>query len=190
MKTTHLERPLCYDGSQLRSHWILTQTGLVGDALVAWRGPCRVVRDEIADLADLDGPGIRGDDMLHFVMERFDDGDLERAVLRQRLFVALARELVGVLAPLGTALRREGDDLFVGEGKLSISIATKTPCSTMIHFALNVTTAGTPVRTACLHDLGIDPRSFADRLLAMVVAEEASIHEARCKVRAKGETSA
>lgn len=190
MITRYLERPLCYDGSQLRAHWILRTFGIVGDALVAWRGPCLVRQEEIADLADLEGPGIAGNDMLHFVMERFDDGDLERAVLRQRLCAALAHELVRELAPPGTRLARTGDDLWVGDGKLSISIATKTPCSTMLHFALNVSNAGTPVRTAALADLEIDPRPFAERLLAAIAAEEQSIHDARCKVRAKGDTCA
>ena len=39
-----------YDGSQLSAHWILAHAGLVGDAIVAFRGPCDVARDEIADL--------------------------------------------------------------------------------------------------------------------------------------------
>ena len=189
MKARFLEIATAYDGSQLRAHWILRSFKIVGDALVAWRGPCRVSLPEMADLADLDGPGIAGDDMLHFVMERFDDGDLERAVLRQRLFAACAHALVKELAPAGSRVVRKGDDILVDEGKLSISIATKTACSTMLHFALNVTRAGTPVPTAALLDLRIEPRRFAERLLAEFVEEEASMLDARCKVRAKGETS-
>src|SRR5262245_28632537 len=163
MKTRFLEQTLAYDGSQLRAHWILRTTGIVGDALVAWRGPCRVRSEEMADLADLDGPGIAGDDMLHFVMERFDDGDLERAVLRQRLLAALALELLRKEAP-ASELSRDGDDLYAGAGKLSISIATKTACSSLWHFAVNVSNRGTPVPTAALSDLGVDPRVFADQL--------------------------
>ena len=190
MKTLLLDQAFAYDGSQLRSHWILHTTKLVGDALVAWRGPCSVRRDEIADLQDLDGPGIRGADMLHFVMERFDDGDLVRAVLRQRLLAAQALEVLRALAPGGAELVRDGDDLFVAGAKLSISIATRSACSTLLHFALNVTNAGTPVRTAALADLGIDPRGYAERLLAAAAEEDSSMHDARCKVRAKGEAGA
>ena len=48
---THwIDRRIAYDGSQLSAHWILAETGLAGDALVAFRGPCRVERAEIADL--------------------------------------------------------------------------------------------------------------------------------------------
>lgn len=189
MKTLWLERGPAYDGSQLRAHWILHATGLAGDALVAFRSPCNVRRDEIADLADVDGPGIAGDDMVHFVWESFSSSDLLLAVHRQRLLSATAGELVRRLAP-NADLRREGDDLFVGDGKLSISIATASPVSALLHFAVNVTTTGAPVRTAGLAQLGIDPRDYANRLLAAVAAEQEGIAIARAKVRAKGEWSA
>lgn len=188
MKTLFVERELAYDGSQLRAHWILAATGLVGDAMVAFRGPCRVARDEIADLADVDGPGIAGDDMLHFVWECFEQPDLLLACHRQRLVSATAGELLRELAP-EAPLRRDGDDLFVGDGKLSISIATASPVSSLIHFALNVATTGAPVRTAGLAQLGLEPRAFAIRLLDAVRVEQQSIADARAKVRAKGEWS-
>ena len=41
MKTQWLDQTIAYDGSQLRAHWILRATGLVGDGVVAFRGPCR-----------------------------------------------------------------------------------------------------------------------------------------------------
>lgn len=186
MKTLWLEQGPVYDGSQLRAHWILQAHGIVGDAMVAWRGPCRVRRDEIADLADVDGPGIAGDDMLHFVWELFDQGDLLLAVHRQRLLSAQAGEVLRAMAP-GAALQRRGDDLYVGDGKLSISIATRTAISSVLHFAVNATPGGAPVATATLQQLGVEPRAFAERLLALVAAEQQSIVEARAKVRAKGE---
>lgn len=189
MRTLWLDRSLAYDGSQLRAHWILRTTGLVGDAMVAFRGPCHVLRDEIADLADVDGPGIAGDDMLHFVWESFAHPDLLLACHRQRLVSATAGELVRELAPQA-ALRRDGDDLFVGDGKLSISIATSSPVSSLLHFALNVATTGAPVRTAGLSQLGIEPRAFAAHLLDRVRDEQESIAVARAKVRVKGEWSA
>jgi hypothetical protein len=61
MRTHWIEDPTTYDGSQLRAHWVLSRTGIVGDAAVGFRGPCRVRDDEMADLADLDGPGIAGE---------------------------------------------------------------------------------------------------------------------------------
>lgn len=186
MITHWIDQRLAYDGSQLRAHWILAEAQIAGDAMVAFRGPCRVARDEIADLADLDGPGIAADDMLHFVWECFSATDLLLAVHRQRLLSATAGEVLRGLAP-GADLRRSGDDLFVGDGKLSISIATASPVSTLIHFALNVSPGGAPVRIATLQQLGVDPEPFAKRLLAQVAHEQSTIVIARSKVRAKGE---
>ena len=187
MRTAWLDRPLGYDGSQLRPHWIRREAGLVGDAIVGFRGPCRVADREMVDLVDaLAGESIAGDDMVHFVGEVFDDGELVRAVLRQRLFAATALE---VLLELGAdrALRREGDDLWLGRGKLSISVATRSLVSTLFHFAVNATNAGTPVETAALKDLGVEPAAFAARLLERAADEDRSLHEARTQLRPRGD---
>ena len=66
-------------------------------------------------------------------------------------------------------------------------MATATPVSSLIHFAVNATPGGAPVRTATLQDLGIAPRGFAEALLQRLADEQASIRVARAKVRAKGE---
>lgn len=184
MITHWIDQPLAYDGSQLRAHWILARCGIAGDALVGFRGPCDVQRDEIADLADVDGPGIRGDDLVHFVWETFSAPDLWLAVHRQRLLSAQAAEVVRELAP-AAPVHRDGDDLFGPRGKLSISIATVTPVSAVLHFAVNATPGGAPVPTATLADFGIDPVAFARRLLARCAEEQASIAVARAKVPAR-----
>ena len=80
--------------------------------------------------------------------------------------------------------------LFVGTGKLSISIATRSLVSTLMHFAVNVSNAGTPVATASLQDLDVDPAEFATLMLGAVVTEHDSILSARAKVRGKGESAA
>lgn len=181
-----IDRVVPYDGSQLRAHWILAQTKIAGDAIVAFRGPCKVSDAEMADLADLDGPGIAADDMVHFVWESFTETGLLLAVHRQRLLSATALELLRELAP-SSALRRDGDDLFLGDGKLSISIATASPVSSLIHFAVNARLGGAPVRIASLEELRVDGRAFAEALLSRVVSEQHSMVVARSKVRAKGE---
>jgi hypothetical protein len=186
MRTQWIEERIVYDGSQLRGHWILDRCGLAGDALVGFLGPCAVAKDEIADLADLDGPGIAADDMVHFVWESFAHADLLLAVHRQRLLAAQAGEVLRELAP-AAIVRRDGDDLWVGPGKLSISIATVTPVSSLIHFAVNATPGGAPVPIATLAELHVEPRAFATALLARAAAEQAGIDEARAKVRPKGE---
>lgn len=186
MQIHRSDERLLYDGSQLRAHWLLAKFGLAGDAMAAFRGPCAVATQEIADLADVDGPGIAADDMLHVIWESFSAPDLLLAVHRQRLLAAQAREVLARLAPQAV-VRRDGDDLWVGAGKLSISIATVTPVSSLIHFAVNATNGGAPVRTAALADLAVEATAFADALLAMAATEQSTIAAARAKVRARGE---
>lgn len=186
MKTIWSEERIDYDGSQLRAHWLLDAFGLVGDAAVAFRGGCRVSEAEMADLADVDGPGIGADEMLHFVWETFSTPDLLLATHRQRLLAAQVREALAVAAP-GVEVRRDGDDLYVGGGKLSISIATLSPVSALVHFAVNIAPTGAPVPIACLEQLGVDPEPFAADVLERLSREQRSIADARAKVRCKGE---
>ena len=156
LQTYWSDEVIAYDGSQLRAHWLLDRFGLVGDALCAFRGPCNVAYEEVADLEDLDGPGIAADDMLQ------------------------------QLAP-SSDVSRTGDDLYVGLGKLSISIATVSPVSALMHFAVNAQLGGAPVAIASLNELALECREFAHAVLARVREEQASITAARAKVRAKGE---
>lgn len=186
LQTRWLDETIAYDGSQLRAHWILQHCGITGDAMVAFRGACNVTSAEVADLEDLDGPGIAADDMVHFVLESFATPDLLLAVHRQRLLSAQALEVLAELAP-NAAVRRTGDDLYVGDGKLSISIATVTPMSALIHFAVNCRQGGAPVTIASLDQLGVAPQAFADAVMRRAAAEWASIADARARVRAKGE---
>lgn len=186
MRHHWIEERIAYDGSQLRAHWILERCGIHGDAIVGFRGPCRVLVSEMADLADVDGPGIAAHDMVHFVWESFAADDLLLAVHRQRLLSAQAAELLREAAPQ-VIVRRDGDDLWVGSGKLSISIATVSPVSALIHFAVNASAGGAPVPIAHLGELAVDPQHFGKALLERVTDEQASITVARAKVRPKGE---
>ncbi len=176
-----LDPPRTYDGTQLRSHFILETFGVGGDAIVAFRGPAEVRGAALVDLEDRrHGLFIRSRDMLHILAEHFG-GTLETAVLRQRILVLVA---AAILAESGSGgLRRSGDDLFAGEGKLSVSIATVSPVSSLIHFGLNIDPAGAPVRAAGLADVGADPAGFAARLLDAYADECARMERARVKVR-------
>ena len=103
---------------------------------------------------------IRGDEMLHFIIEIFDR-DLFSGVALQRLFASIVTDhlnIAGINGLGGKELHRKGDDIYLEHKKLSISIATKSPVSTMVHFAMNVTNKGTPVPTLSLEDLGVDPK--------------------------------
>jgi hypothetical protein len=180
--TTHFHsESLAYDGSALRSHWARRTFGLEGDAAVAFVGPCDVDPSHVADMDEvLSGEPIRSERMVHFLVEHFGPG-LGEGVLLGRLLVALAFERL--CAAAGPALRRRGDDLFLGDRKLSVSVATVTPVSVKIHFGVNVTGKGAPVKAAGLSDLGVDPAAFAGDLLAAYAAEIESAHASRTKVR-------
>ena len=170
---------VAYTGAELRSHWLFHRFGLQRDAAAAFLGPCEVTLEHMVDQADVAaGASIRATLMLHFIIEHFDT-DLTRAVLRQRLLVCLARELLTG----DVEVRRSGDDLFVGQRKLSVSIATASPVSTLIHFAVNVDPTGAPVPAVGLAELGVVPLPFAELLLARYAEECEGVAAARCKVR-------
>jgi len=177
-----VRQQITYHGSELRSGWIAENFGLHGDAIVAFVGPCRVPTEHLVDLEDQRaGAVIVAARMLHFIAEQAP-ADLAVAVLRQRLFVALVAELLRAEG-VTEGLSRSGDDIFVNERKLTVSIATISPRSGLIHLGINVDPAGAPVPASGLQELGIDPWRFAERLLDAYVQEMAGIAHAQTKVR-------
>jgi hypothetical protein len=176
---------LAYDGSQLSPLWAFKQMGVQGDSIVAFRGSCRVVGEAMVDIADLkSGAFIFSQDMLHFIAEHFENS-LEKAVLRQRLLVALTKEVLES-GHVKIPLFRRGDDLFAKTAKLSVSIATITPVSTMIHLGLNLTAYGAPVEAVGLRDLGVPEEGVFDvagQILNAYTTEMEGVNLARCKVR-------
>ncbi|MGQ9824218.1 MAG: DUF366 family protein [Desulfotomaculales bacterium] len=178
-----VSEPILYDGSQLSSHWAYRTRGVSGDSILSFRGPCRVSLEKMVDLADvLSRSVIYSPDMLHFIVEHFDT-DLEKTVYRQRLLVCIIKE---ILEERGVKVLRDGDDLYAGEKKLSVSIATVTPVSTMIHTGLNLTSEGVPVQAAGLLELGWQEEevpSVARQICKKYVLELKSVYLARCKVR-------
>ncbi|HPQ80723.1 MAG TPA: DUF366 family protein [bacterium] len=181
MKSFWLDRQISYDGTQLSSHWIYGQCGALGDAVASFEGPADVPISNMADLVDVrENSPIFSRSMLHFIAEHFD-GDLALAVARQRLLVAAAADLI---RPGCRDIRRCGNDLYSGEKKLSVSIATASPVSTLIHFGINIDSEGTPVPTLGLRDIGMDHREIARRISEAYAEEIDSMDAARCKVRA------
>ncbi|HUT74363.1 MAG TPA: DUF366 family protein [Armatimonadota bacterium] len=199
MVLTHFaEEEIAYTGAELRSGWLRATFGLKGDAIAAFVGPCDVAPEHMVDLEDLAaGAAIRSRRMLHFIAEHAG-ADLERAVLRQRLLVIIAAECLqariagaaagGLAFPAegGWAtgdLQRRGDDLFWQGRKLSVSIATTSPASGLIHLGLNVIAAGAPVPAAALCELGAEPRALAQAVIAAYATELAAVAAAQRKVR-------
>jgi uncharacterized protein len=185
------EKQSRYDGTQLRSLYAYLEHGVLGDSVVAWIGPCDVGFEHMVDGEDLrELAAIRGSKMLHLIIEKFE-ARLPEMVAIQRLTSSIAKDLLESLKTANGTIRRDGDDLYLKfdsktgaeEGKLSISIATVSPVSGLIHFAINVSNEGTPVKTASLEDLGVDAKTFAHELLAKFVSEMNSISAAARKVK-------
>jgi hypothetical protein len=186
------DRQIKYDGRQLAPHWIYRNFDLLGDAVVGFTGPCQVELSEMVDIEDVKASApIYSPLMLHLIAEFFAV-DLHTTVYRQRLLIVIAKELLE--EKIAQRVTRRGDDLYLPRrdgtpGKLSVSIATASATSTLVHTGFNIDTEGTPVPTAGLRDLNINTPQFADELLSRYTAELEDIWLARCKVRAVSEIS-
>lgn len=182
MKAYLEEATLTYDGHQLSSLFAYKNFQVQGDSIVAFHGPCQVELSEMVDVEDvLAQDHIYSEAMVHFIIEHFDQ-DLEKTVTRQRLLVAIIAETI---ADLGDKpVTRSGDDLYLADCKLSVSIATLSRVSTLIHTGLNLSSNNTPIPTVSLPELGINDWSgFAQEVMARYTREIHSIQLARCKVR-------
>lgn len=149
----HVDEIFEYDGSQINPSWAFQEFGIYGSSIVTWIGPVNITPDNLKDFADV-GLEIKSNYMVNFICEFFDQQppNMRIAYLRQRLLVMIFRE---ILTEYGIETKREGDDIFVDGGKLSISIASVSLSSAKIHFALNLEDKGTPddVETFGLFDI-------------------------------------
>jgi len=184
MKSKFIEEQICYTGKELAPHWIYKNFHIQGDAVVSFIGECEVKLTEMVDIEDvISNSPIYSKKMLHFIVEHFNM-PLVEGVLRQRLFVNIAKEAVEAELKKGE-IKRDGDDLFFNKGKLSVSIAAKSMNSVLIHFAMNIDSLGTPVHTAGLEtDMNItDCKKIAQKIMLNYCKECEEILNASCKVR-------
>ena len=182
MKSKLIADPIAYTGDQLRSHWAYEKYDIQGDSIVAFIGPCDVTIDKLVDLADRkEHKIIYSEEMLHFIVEHFDR-DLEKTLLRQKLLITIVMEKLNHRLK-GAPVHRLGDDLFDEDRKLSVSIATLTPVSTMIHAGINISSQNTPVKTKGLREYEIDPGELAEAVMNQYRAEMKFLTLARCKVK-------
>jgi hypothetical protein len=172
---------LAYTGRELRSHFALDAFGLVGDSAVAFVGPCRVELREMVDLVDVRaGASIASPRMLHLLVEHFGL-PLPEAILRQRLLARLAADLLREAGAPDVKVR--GNDVYAAGRKASVSVATRSPVSALVHYGINVRTEGAPVPAWGLAEASVDPEAFARDLLGRYAAELADIERAAAKVR-------
>ncbi len=182
MKTKFIEEEVKYIGSQLAPHWIYKNYKIQGDAIVAFIGECEVKLTEMVDIEDvINNEPIYSKYMLSFISEQFGVG-LTEGVFRQRLLICIIKEL---LEEHGIFVVRNGDDLMIDGKKLSVSIATKSVTSVLIHTGLNIISEGAPVKASGLQsELGIsDIKGFALEVMKRYSEEIEDIILAGTKVR-------
>ena len=84
----------------------------------------------------------------------------------------------------GINVKRSGDDLFFDNRKLSVSIATKSITSCLIHTGLNIIKEGAPISVSDLSEIGVvDVVFFANKIMQRFQSEVEDIKLATCKVR-------
>ena len=182
MKIKYIDEEIKYVGTQLAPHWIYKNFRIQGDAIVAFCGECEVKLTEMVDIEDvINNEPIYSKYMLSFITEQFGI-NLTEGVFRQRLLICIIKEL---LEEKGIFVVRNGDDLMIDGRKLSVSIATKSITSILIHTGLNILSEGAPVEASgLLSELGIENiKDFANEVMNRYADEINDIILAGTKVR-------
>ena len=182
MKTLFIDNEIKYEGWQLCPHWIYKNFKLQGDAIVAFVGECEVKLTEMVDIEDvINNEPIYSKLMLSFISEQFNVGLVE-GVFRQRLLICKIKE---ALEKRGFSVTRDGDDLFFDNKKLTVSIATKSATSILIHAGVNIISEGAPIKASGLQsDMKIsDIKNLAQEIMVQYSEEIDDIVMASTKVR-------
>ena len=182
MKTEFIEQNIKYEGWQLCPHWIYKNFKIQGDSIVAFIGECDVKLTEMVDIEDvINNEPIYSKSMLSFITEQFNVNLIE-GVFRQRLLICIIKE---ALEKRGFKITRNGDDLFYEDKKLTVSIATKSSTSILIHTGINIDSSGAPVKASGLtSELKMtDIKDFAKEIMKKYSEEIDDIILASTKVR-------
>ncbi|WP_456484310.1 DUF366 family protein [Methanopyrus kandleri] len=171
-----------YDGSQLRRAFAHERYGVKGRTVVVFRGPMDVRTEYTADAEDVGSP-IRGNDVLHLLVDDPTRADPLVAGLLQRLLVVVTKEVIE--KKLSTDLDRDGDDLLHDGRKLTVSVFKPAGPGSLAHLGINVTTEGVPVPASSLHDLGYrgDPLDLGRRVAVEFVREIMDVELDLTKIR-------
>ncbi len=189
MESLFIKDEIKYIGSQLSPHWIYKNFHILGDAIVSFTGEMDVKITEMVDIEDvISNSPIYSKKMVSFIIEQFGIS-LSECVLRQRFLICIIIEELRKILGDKFKIRRSGDDIFVNidgkDRKLSVSIATKSTTSGLIHTGLNIDPEGAPVDACGLSThLGItNIEEFAKNVMKRYIEEDKEIFEATCKVR-------
>ena len=183
MRNLFIDKQINYDGTQLAPHWIYKNFNMIGDMICAFIGEVDVQLTEMVDVEDvINNEPIHSDLMLNFIVEFFGIG-LSEGVLRQRLLITTIKETIEKYCD--KKIIRNGDDIFIDGKKLSVSIATTSSNSVLIHTALNLKSENTPIPVSTLKDNAqiCNVKEFAKEVMTSYTNEIEDIYFATCKVR-------
>lgn len=189
------DRDIKYDGDQLTSLFNYKISKQVGDSIVAFKGEMDVTQDHMVDIEDvINNDYIYSPRAVNFIIELFDIS-LEATVLYQRAFMDIIAHNLELAYFIGLAnyeVELDGDDIFITlpgkmRGKLSVSIATVSKISGLIHTGLNLElNEKVPVLAACLSDFLSEEK--INTLIEAVTKEFSEFVEdiKRCKYKVLG----
>lgn len=167
-----------YDGSEIKPLWAKEKFGISEDNIIVMIGKMNVKLENMIDKEDFKNKKeIKGNECINFLIEHYFNvnninNSLWLAYCMQRLFVCCVEK---ALRNFKIFCERKGDDLYIQEKKLSVSIATVGKTQ-KIHFGINITNEGTPndVPTIGLKNLNLkteDIEKFIDEVLDLYVEE-------------------
>ncbi len=179
MKTKWIDKNITYDGTQLRSRFVAETSMDIDVQMISFIGAADVPIENMVDMEDVrNNAPIFSKSMLHFIIEHAEH-DLPLAIARQWLLTLIISEALGG----EIKIKRRGDDIYIDDRKLTVSIATSSPTTTLIHLGINIISDGAPVAAIGLDELEIDPRSFGLDIMNRYSREIASMQSAAGKVR-------
>lgn len=182
MKSLFIREKIKFTGEQLLSQWTYKSYDLLGDSIVVFIGPCKIEEEYMVALDHLKKKSkIYSENMLHFLIEHFELG-LEKAILRQKLLVAIAKDKLNHRLE-GDVLQRWGDDIYDGDAKLTVSTVVITPVSTKIHMGVNISAKNVPVKAKGLEDYGVDPFDIGQVVMNQYCLDMRRISERIAKSR-------
>lgn len=182
MKYKYVEESIDYTGAQLTSHFAYANFGIPGDSIIAFCGGCEIPPEYMVDIEDVrDNSRISSELMLHFIIEHHET-DLGKIILRQIIFAVLVQEEINKHQG-SRVVERRGSDIYDQDAKVSISVATVTPMTSLIHFGVNISSRNAPVKVKGLEDYNIIPREFAECVMKRYLEEYDHCERARYKVK-------
>ncbi|MHA1911190.1 MAG: DUF366 family protein [Candidatus Kariarchaeaceae archaeon] len=186
---------ITYDGTAIASHWALDRFDILGNSMISFRGPLKVPQSEMVDLLDIKEEGdlgtylITGKEAVQWIIEDFSPHppNLELEYSRLRILVLVILEVLRKNIP-DRDFRRSHTDIYVGNQKLSVGIATISKVSAKMHYALNLSSEEIPthVKAIGLYDMGLkslDVHSFSEEVGEAYLEEISRIERDCMKTR-------